>query len=170
MKFNRRSHRLSEHDYTQPGFYFVTICTYKNLLLFGEISNERVVLNGTGRIVEAHWRSIPGHYAHIRLDEFIVMGNHLHGIIEIAGRAPEGQCAPYPSIESFGKPVCGSIPTIIRSFKAGVTREMRAAQGRECVVWQRGFYDVIMRVDPDLERTRQYIRNNAIKHARGEND
>ncbi len=86
MKYNpnihhRRSIRLKGYDYSQPGAYFITICTHQRECLFGEILNGQMQLNNFGRIIQLHWSNLQKHHLHIKLDEFVVMPNHLHGII-----------------------------------------------------------------------------------------
>jgi REP element-mobilizing transposase RayT len=75
--------RLPEFDYTQPGFYFVTIVTHKHKSLFGKIINEKVVLSDFGNLITEYWLNIPIHFDNVKLDEFIVMPNHIHGIIQL---------------------------------------------------------------------------------------
>ena len=79
----RRSIRLRHYDYTAPGFYFVTICTHQRQHLFGNIHDGGMVLKDAGQAAQAYWQRLTRHFAHIRLDEFVVMPNHVHGIIEI---------------------------------------------------------------------------------------
>jgi REP element-mobilizing transposase RayT len=81
----RRSIRLRGYDYSQPGLYFITICVHERACLFGKIANCKMVLNDTGKIAVDYWSNIPEHFPHTVLHEFIVMPNHVHGIIEIAG-------------------------------------------------------------------------------------
>ena len=90
MKYNpenhrRRSIRLQGYDYSQPGWYFVTIVTHDRQNLFGRIENGKMILNDGGKIVRKCWLEIPDHYPNVNLDEFIVMPNHIHGIIDIVG-------------------------------------------------------------------------------------
>jgi REP element-mobilizing transposase RayT len=138
QKHHRRSIRLEEYDYTQPGGYFVTIVTYQRDCLFGEIINEQIQLNEFGRIVDECWREIPHHFPNVELGAYVVMPNHVHGIIVITdGR---GTIYRAPTQEQFQKPVAGSIPTIVRTYKAAVTRRI----GRELNatgVWQRNYYE-----------------------------
>jgi len=82
-KHHRRSIRLKGYDYTQPGGYFVTIVTYHRDLLFGEIVNEEMQLNDLGKIVEECWRAIPEHIPNVELGAYVIMPNHVHGIIVI---------------------------------------------------------------------------------------
>jgi len=81
---HRRSIRLREYDYSQAGAYFITICTHERICLFGDIMNGEMRLNEAGRIVQQYWDQIPQHFPHVELGEFIVMPNHVHGIIVIA--------------------------------------------------------------------------------------
>ena len=85
-KHRRRPHRLPEYDYTQPGAYFITIVTYHRACLFGEIKNGEMVLNAMGNIVLREWRRLSSRFPNIELDEFVIMPNHLHGIIMIVDR------------------------------------------------------------------------------------
>lgn len=89
-KHHRQSIRLKGYDYAQPGFYFITMCTHYRKRLFGEIMNGVMVLNELGNITHQYWQEIPNHFPHATLDEFIVMPNHVHGIIVIHGVAGDG--------------------------------------------------------------------------------
>jgi hypothetical protein len=84
-KHHRRSIRLTNYDYTQPGWYFVTIVAQNREMLFGDITNNKMILNDFGRIVNYHWEKLPIHFNNINLDEFQIMPNHIHGIIQIVG-------------------------------------------------------------------------------------
>ncbi len=88
-KHHRRSIRLKGYDYTQPGAYFITICTQNRECLFGEVVDGRMVLNELGQVARECWLAIPDHFPHSRLDEFVIMPNHVHGIIWIVG--PDGK-------------------------------------------------------------------------------
>ncbi len=81
--YNRRTIRLQNYDYTQPGFYFVTICTYKKKWMFGEIVNDEMHLNDVGKVIQSTWNTLPGRFPHVELDEYVIMPNHIHGIIII---------------------------------------------------------------------------------------
>ena len=81
--YHRRSIRLKHYDYSQPGFYFITICTQNKLKFFGEVKHGEMRLNDAGRMVEMLWQEIPKYYRRFNIREFIVMPNHIHGIIEI---------------------------------------------------------------------------------------
>ncbi|MCP9448033.1 MAG: hypothetical protein NNA22_10760, partial [Nitrospira sp.] len=117
---NRRSIRLKGYDYSQAGAYFVTVCTQDRTCLFGDVADGEMRLNDAGGIARQCWFDIPAHFPNASLDEFIVMPNHVHGIIVVDGR---GTACRAPT-EQFGRPVTGSIPTIIRSFKSAVTKQI----------------------------------------------
>jgi putative transposase len=170
MLKHRRSIRVQGYDYSQAGAYFVTICTQNRKCLFGEIADGRMVVNHAGRIVDQCWYDIPSHFPHIALDQYVVMPNHLHGIIVISEGRGTACCrgtacrAPTTTEEQFGHPVVGSVPTIIRSFKSAATKrinEIRNTPGAK--LWQRNFYERIIRNDDELNRIREYIANNPLQ-------
>jgi putative transposase len=164
QKHHRRSIRIKEFDYAQPGGYFVTIVTYQRDCIFGNIVNEEIQLNAFGKIADECWRAIPDHFRNVELGAYIVMPNHVHGIIVINDRADADASARRGTIyraptEQFGKPIIGSIPTIIRTFKAAVTRRI----GRELNatgVWQRNYYEHVIRNHEDWDRIHRYIETN----------
>ncbi|MCX8051233.1 MAG: transposase [Chlorobi bacterium] len=168
---NRRSIRLKGYDYTQPGAYFITIVTQDRTCLFGEVVDGEMRLNALGEIVRACWLGIPGHFPHAALDAFMVMPNHVHGIIVIADYVGARHAVPLHTVplrqrERFGKPVAGSIPTIIRSFKSIVTKRINEHRKTPGVpVWQRNYYEHIIRSDESLNRIRQYIVENPLRWA-----
>ena len=83
-KYRRKSSpRLKDYDYSQPGAYFVTTCTHQKVCLFGEVVDGEIILNDAGKIVRECWLDLPNHYSNVQLDEFIVMPNHVHGIVFI---------------------------------------------------------------------------------------
>jgi REP element-mobilizing transposase RayT len=166
---NRRSIRLRGYDYSRAGAYFVTICTLNRECLFGNIENGEMRLNTTGKIVQRCWDEIPFHFSEVELDEFVVMPNHIHGIAVIvdgrgtACRAPTSRAhtCRAPAVEQFGQPVSGSIPTIVRSFKSAATRrinQLRNTPGEN--LWQRNYWEHIVRNEQELHRIRKYIQNN----------
>ena len=168
QKHHRRSIRLQEYDYSQAGAYYVTIVTYHRDCLFGEIINEEMILNVFGKIADECWRAIPDHFPNVELGAYVIMPNHVHGIIVITngetiiGATPRRGMiyrAPTENIEQFGKPVKESLPTIIRTYKAAVTRII----GREhnaTSIWQRNYYEHIIRDEKDLQNKTDYINAN----------
>jgi REP element-mobilizing transposase RayT len=171
MKFNsqknrRRSIRLKDYDYAQPGGYFITIVTYHRDLLFGEMVNGEMKLNGYGRVADECWSAIPNHFSSVELGAYVVMPNHVHGIVMIndgadadASARSRGTIYRAPTTEQFGKPIGGSIPTIIRTYKAAVTRRI----GREfnaTGIWQRNYYEHVIRDPEEWNRIHRYIESN----------
>jgi REP element-mobilizing transposase RayT len=170
----RRSIRLPGYDYTQPGAYFVTLVTQNRLHLFGEIVDGEMRLNNLGQLACAQWLRLTRRFAAVELDEFVIMPNHLHGIIFLHDRTGTGSgnhmdestnLAPRaPTTERFGVPIAGSIPTIIRSYKSSVTqRFQKICNTPGAILWQRNYYEHIICNDDDLRRIRDYICNNPLR-------
>ena len=159
---HRRSIRLKGYDYSQAGGYYVTIVTFRRECIFGEVTDGEMRINAMGRIVQECWDEIPVHFPKTEVDIFGIMPNHFHGILFIYGDVGRGTIYRAPTnqqIEKFGKPTIGSLPTIIRTFKASVTRRA----GRELGlgnIWQRNYYEHIIRNQADYERIFRYIFDN----------
>jgi len=161
-ELNRHSIRIPGYDYTQWGGYFVTVCSWQHLPRFGEITEGEMTVNEVGQRVRACWEAIPAHFPSVELDEFVVMPNHVHGILLIKQHPSDAPFSGAPgNAESFGRPVAGSLPTILRSFKAAATREFRTVLARpELTLWQRNYYEHVVRDEDALNRIRQYIIDN----------
>jgi len=162
-KHHRRSIRLKEYDYSSAGAYFITICTYNKECIFGNVTNSEMQPNEYGMIVENEWVKTAEIRSNIIIDKYIVMPNHVHGIIIILddGRDTEHRVLTF---EQFGRPTSNSIPTIIRSFKAVTKKrinEIRKSYGK--TVWQSRFYEHIIRNKDELDKIRQYIINNPLQ-------
>lgn len=156
-KHRRNTLRLPGYDYRKPGYYFVTIGTYQQQLLFGEVIDARMHLNPLGEIVKRHWIIIPQNVRFINLDRFVIMPNHMHGIVHIMNKALEIPEEPFPTAEIKEN----SLSVIMRTFKAAVTR----SANRELVdppvkIWHRSFHDRIIREQESLDDVRFYINNN----------
>jgi REP element-mobilizing transposase RayT len=164
QKHHRRSIRLRGYDYSQAGAYFVTICTHNHMLFF---EDDRI-----RGIAEQCWLEIPRHFQDIELDEWVVMPNHLHGIIIITDARRGTACrAPTSVIERFGKPISGSLPTIIRSFKSAATKRINDLRGTtRAPVWQRNYYEHVIRNEDELNRLRRYILDNPVQWNIDENN
>jgi putative transposase len=157
----RKSPRLQGYDYTQAGAYFVTICTHDRQLLFGHINDlGEMHRNVAGDIATQYWLSIPHHFPLVELDVFVVMPNPVHGILVFGGHGSAVSLPPHSTIESFAKPVAGSLSTVMRSYKSIVTRKIRAATNTRMTIWQGRFYDHVICNDADLNRVREYTINN----------
>ena len=145
---HRRSIRLQGYDYKKEGAYFVTICTLQRQNLFGEINSGEMQLNVIGQIVSAIWEKIPCHYSNVELDEFILMPDHLHGIIVITELNEN----------------TSSLSTIIQNFKSISSRKInRINKNSGMSIWQRNYYERIVRCEQELQNLREYIQNNPVK-------
>ena len=160
-KHHRRSVRIKGYDYTQPGVYYITICTKERQCIFGEVIDGQMRLNFLGDIAHTCWLAIPNHFASFQLDTFVIMPDHVHGLLAIVDNTPVTKQRPILTREQFGQPVRGSIPTAIRSYKGAVTRLIhRLCETTEVPVWQDGLYESIIRDEEILNCKRQYIINN----------
>jgi len=171
-KHNRRSVRLQGYDYSKAGAYFVTICTRNRECLFGEILDGVMLSNDAGGVVQQCWDDIPAHFPHVELDAFVIMPNHVHGILSIVDSQTVGakNFSPLQAQPSISPPPsqqrpCGTsktIGSIVRGFKIGVTKWMRQ-HTLTPDVWQRNYWEHVVRNDMELNRIREYICNNPIQ-------
>ncbi len=152
------SARLTGYDYGSNGDYFVTICTKNRQPYFGEVisidGKDIVQVSEIGRIAETFWKKIPEHFSFVIMDEFVVMPNHLHGVLKIRKKEMQG---PVHKINTFG-PQSGNLSSILRLFKGAV--KTQALKKEIEFDWQPRFYDRIIRNDFELMRIRQYIKSN----------
>ena len=204
---NRRSIRFKGYDYTQAGLYFITICCQNRACLFGEIENGKMMLNDAGAIANDCWLNIPNHFPNAILHEYVIMPNHVHGIIELVGannHSPEtNNHSPVSKLHSSktnnhspvsklhspktelhspknkknNNSVIGdnraknvsplrspskTVGSVVRGFKIGVTKWMR--QNTDTFyIWQRNYWEHIIRDDISYENISQYIINNPTK-------
>jgi REP element-mobilizing transposase RayT len=142
------SKRLSGYDYSQPGFYFVTICIQQHRLVFGTIENGQLYLKRPGQIAESVWVTLPGRYAHVKLDAYVFMPNHMHGIIELTDLDPTHNSSR------------AALWEIVRAFKAATSYQIRRAEGKPWFAWQDDYYDEIIRSEAALQQIRHYIGEN----------
>jgi REP element-mobilizing transposase RayT len=169
-KHNRRSIRLPEYDYGKPGVYFFTICTNKRVCLFGDVVQGQMTLNAYGRIIAEEWHRTERIRDHVALDAFVVMPNHVHGIIAITHRSERrrgvSQHAPTRGFKSPSQ----TLGAIVRGFKGAATRRINRRRGTPGTpVWQRNYYEHIVRDRRDLERIRRYIYRNPARWHRDRN-
>jgi putative transposase len=211
----RRSIRIQGYDYSQPGAYYVTICTHGREGLFGDVTDGQMILNPFGKTVDFQWRQMPRFFQGAGLDEFTFMPDHMHGIVMIFESNVEGGVRPdecgddaYRSMESglyrgeasrytgpqriestlprmlrpYGshenehpirptgtKP--GSLSAMIQNFISVSTRKInRIRRTPGSKVWQRNYWEHVIRDENELERIREYIRNNPLRWEEGEND
>ena len=151
---NRKPNRLRNYDYSQNGMYFITICAKDRFECFGEIKNGRMILNNPGKIAENLFLKIPNHFSSAFLDEFVIMSNHIHGIIEInVGNAY------MRSLQSDRSKML--LSKVIHGYKSSVTREFnRLKKYNVDFKWQKSFYDHIIRNEISLNKIREYIQTN----------
>ena len=176
MTFNshlrrRRSIRLQGYDYSQAGAYFITICTQNRECMFGEIVGRKMALNHAGNMIQTVWDEIPIHYAGIETDEFVAMPNHIHGIIIIVGATPRGcpsigQPRGVAPTDTAGNTETLSLGDMVHRFKTMTTK--RYADGVKQNgwspfpgrLWQRNYWEHIVRNEMELNRIREYIHTN----------
>ncbi len=159
-KHNRQSTRLRGYDYTSPGAYFVTMVTYQRVHLFGAIAEGDMILNAAGRIADECWRAIPNHFHRVELGAYIVMPNHVHGIIVVHEPAVVGGQHAVPLRQSAINVKSGSLGAIVRSYKSAVTRRIRRANSDIYTVWQRNYHDRVIRNEREYRNITRYIENN----------
>lgn len=149
-KHHRRSIRLQGFDYIQSSIYFITICVQDRKCLFGTIDSDRMLLSDSGNLVSEQWLELPPRFPSVILDKFVVMPNHFHGII-------------YTTENPVSKP---SLSEIVGSFKSIVTHKYIDGVNNKNWepfnkrLWQRNYYERIVRNDIELQNIQQYIDNN----------
>lgn len=144
FRHHRRSIRLAGYDYTTSGVYFVTCCTRNRECVFGDVIDGAMEINALGRVVVDTWNALPSHYPDIILDEMQLMPNHLHANLVVVGKRH-------------------ALSEVVRGLKTFSARRINALRGSPGVpVWQRNYYEHIVRNDDELHRTRQYIRSNPL--------
>ena len=177
-KHHRRSIRLKGYDYSQEGAYYVTIVTWRRDFLFGEIINKEMRLNKVGKIVEWEWLELPKRLSYVELGEYVVMPNHFHGILfihENVGATHHGQAIsrsdskPLQTITPDGidgsplphGPKPASLGAIIAQFKSRATKRIwKIPEFKETSIWQRNYYEHIIRNEKDLQNKTDYIEAN----------
>ena len=145
------SHRLKGYDYSQSGGYFVTICTEHRRCTLGEVVGGLVQLSSAGQIVESIWSGLPGRFAGIEIDAYVVMPNHFHGIVMV----PDW-------VDGARESASTALGAIIRAFKAASCRAVRTSNQSE-FGWQRNYYEHVIRNEADLDRVRRYVVENPLR-------
>jgi len=156
-RFNRRSIRLPEYDYSKSGAYYITICSNDKKLIFGKIIDGEIILSKIGKMVEEHLKEISNHFEDVCIDDFVIMPNHIHFIISIVGVQNFE-----PLRHDYQKIIPKSIGSIIRAYKASVTKRCKA-EGYKSKIWQRNYFEHIIRNQEDHYRIRKYIQNNPLQ-------
>ena len=152
----RQSMRLNFFDYSRPGSYFVTICMHKNKEIFGSVFNYEVILKPVGKIVRRSWFELPKRFPSVVPHDFVVMPNHFHGILQIVGALPRRGAAN--SAPTLMRP---SLSLIVRALKSQSAIEINRLSGRRGErVWQRNYYEHIIRDERDFAAAQKYIHEN----------
>jgi len=171
QKHHRRSIRLAEYNYTQPGAYFITIVTWQRECIFADIVGEDIQLSEVGKIAAREWSRLTSRFPFLALDEFVVMPNHVHGIIVVEGRGAAGSSQdiepefnPLRPYSPRARVIPDSLGAIIRAYKSSVAlRYHRTRFSSGNPLWQRNYYEHIIRNDAEWERIRLYIQTNPLQ-------
>jgi REP element-mobilizing transposase RayT len=186
-KHHRRSSRLRGYDYSQAGAYFVTICAQDRECLFGDVVYGEMRLNDAGIMVRDVWLKIPGHFSYADIDEFVVMPNHFHGIVVICNDNCRGEVSsPIPFVSSISKinqgrgiPEGGETPPLQRRTLGQIVAYLKYQSTKQIneirntpgfPLWQRNYYEHIIRSEEEMKRTREYIINNPLKWSEDEDN
>ena len=175
MPRTRGTVRIQGHDYSESGEYFVTMCTFQMRCLFGEIKNGQIRLNPFGQVVEEEWLKTSCLRSDVKLDEFVIMPNHVHGIVKFRDFQAEQKlaCDPFkrtavrPYAEHVSSPLrCppGSLGSMVKGFKSACQRRINLlGQTPGKLVWRRNYHEHIIRDDQDLDDVREYIQANPLR-------
>ncbi|EHC14048.1 transposase [Fischerella thermalis] len=181
-KYRVESTRLPNRNYAANGSYFITICTKNRDHYFGNVVSGQVHLSVIGKIAQRFWVDIPNHFDYTYIDAYVIMPNHVHGIVVID--RPENVETLHCNVSTQNdvpwditqrqfmsniSPKPGSLGAIARSYKSVVTRWCRE-NGHNHFAWQSRFYDHIIRADGSLDRIREYIINNPTKWEEDKNN
>ncbi|HCO68880.1 MAG TPA: transposase [Dysgonomonas sp.] len=163
--------RLQDYDYSNEGLYFVTICCQDRIYVFGDIRDGEMIFNEAGRIADCAWKDLPNHNPHIQLDAWCIMPNHVHGIIIINDIISVGTGSQPVRLERSGlEPAPATayrkhgLPEIIRQFKTFSSRRINQLNGMQGIrLWQRSYYEHIIRNQKSYESIAGYIYGNPSK-------
>jgi putative transposase len=160
IKHHRRSTRLQHFDYSQAGAYFVTVVTYERTSLFGNIVNGEMWLSDVGRLVQSVWYDLPMHYQRVGCDAFVIMPNHIHGVIVLTDVAVGAGLKPAPT----SRPMRHGLSEIVRGLKTFSARRINKIRNTPgASVWQRNYFEHVVRSEAELSRIREYVVNNPLQ-------
>lgn len=159
----RKSLRLKNYDYSQNGFYFITICIQNKECLLGEIINQKMILNNAGMLIDTIWHEIPKYYEGFKIHEYIVMPNHIHGIIEISSQgriqgSEGGDRTPPLRVLTLSDVMQRFKTMTTNKYIYGVKNYDWKAFPKQ--LWQRSYYEHIIRNEKTLEEIQTYIIDN----------
>ena len=169
--YQRRSIRLDSYDYSQPGVYFITLVTAERTERFGAIIEGEMRLSPVGQMVYREWYQLPERFSGLESTAFVLMPNHIHGVLSYCAKAPENQAASalqQTNISDVRLPQVarGSLGAILRAFKSSTSlRYHRMRESDAGPLWQRNYYEHIVRNPAELERIYAYIVNNPCQWA-----
>ncbi len=174
MTLHRHSIRLQHYDYSQAGAYFVTVCVHARECLLGEIVDSVMILNDHGKVVEECWNDIEPHFNDVELDSFVIMPNHIHGIITFVGagfpRPDEKLITGLKGAEIAPLQKHRTLGNVVAYFKYQSTKRINLSRRTPSfAVWQRNYYEHIVRDEIDLNRIRDYIQHNPVRWTEDEN-
>ena len=152
----RKSLRLKNYDYSQNGMYFVTICSYQKKCFFGRIVDDEIKLSTVGEIAQRYLVDILKYYKGVSIDEFIIMPNHIHIVVELSDVVVTEQC----SVTTQNNKNYGLLSKIVKSYKNAVIKEINKKFGKNNFKWQRSYYDHIIRKEESLQKIKEYIMIN----------
>jgi REP element-mobilizing transposase RayT len=168
-RHHRRSIRLSGYDYSRAGAYFVTVCTQDRTCLFGEVVDGKMRVNEFGQIVREEWLRTAEIRDNVNMDLFVVMPNHLHAILWLADETRRGDRPVAPTADTVMRPVGPtprSVAAVMAGFKSASTKRINFVRCTPAAsVWQRNYYEHIIRDEESLNRIREYIANNPLQWA-----
>jgi putative transposase len=159
-RYRVSSARLGSWDYRWAGVYSVTICALGRVRWLGEIREERVYLSTVGEVVAEEWEKIPRRHPRVSLDEWIIMPDHIHGILIFQGNPENGPSPEQPSL------LAGSLGAVIGQLKSKATKRIWWNLRLRDFAWQERFHDTVVRDADALARLRAYIRENPLRWAR----
>lgn len=181
-RHHRRSIRLKDYDYSQAGAYFVTICTQEKACLFGEVVDDEMRLNEYGEYIVRWWDDIPRHFPAVDTDVFVVMPNHIHGLVVMTDEPvgaglprQESDAPPHAGHTTSGSATLGEatsplplrrplLGNVVAYFKYQSAKHINTSRGLPgAAVWQRNYYEHIIRNEASLSHIRQYILDNPVR-------
>ena len=167
---SRHSIRIPGYDYSEVGPYFITICTHQRKTLLGEIKDQEIVLSEAGGMVHQSWQDLPQRFPGVVLDAFVVMPNHVHGVLGLVGAGlalPEaGAASSAPTADGALAVKKVTLPAIVRTFKSLSAIHVNRALSRQGQpFWQRNYYEHVIRDEKSLDRVREYILHNPLRWA-----
>jgi REP element-mobilizing transposase RayT len=169
---HRRSIRLRDYEYSSSGAYFVTICAFQRECLFGEMADGEIRLNEVGHLVDDSWRQILDHFSGVDIDRYVIMPNHFHGIVTTVGAGfprPDSRNVAHQGGETPPQRQA-TLGQIVGYFKYQSTKTINQTRDNPGLpVWQRNYYERVIRNERELAAIRQYIVDNPGKWAEDEN-